>query len=107
MLNFMGILMALLAMLILPLDWVWQIFNLDFKPWRLFLISISLLNLWNGIIFTFLPESPKFLLALNEQEKALQVLRQIYAFNTGQSEEVIHNVFSGIFSKSRGIVNNF
>lgn len=88
MLNFMGILLSLMAMLIIPMDWTWQLFTMDFKPWRLFLISISLLNLWNGIIFAFLPESPKFLLALNQPEKALQVLRQIYAFNTGQSEEV-------------------
>lgn len=88
MLNFMGILLSLMAMLIIPMDWTWQLFTMDFKPWRLFLISISLLNLWNGIIFAFLPESPKFLLALNQPEKALQVLRKIYAFNTGQSEEV-------------------
>lgn len=39
-------------------------------------------------MFAFLPESPRFLIVINEKEKALQVLRRVYAFNTGQPEEV-------------------
>lgn len=85
-----AIYMSPFAILIVPMDWSWQIFSLNFKPWRLFLICISLINLWNGIVFAFLPESPKFLLALNEKEKALHILRRIYAFNTGQPEQVMN-----------------
>lgn len=85
----MGIIMALLAMVIIPMDWVLPIFGLDFRPWRLFLICTSLLNLWNGIVLSFLPETPKFLLAMNEKEEALKVLQKIYAYNTGEPKEVI------------------
>lgn len=86
--NFIGIILAPLAMLIIPMNWVWPIFTLNFRPWRLFMICTSLLNLGNGIVFAFLPESPKFLFAINEKDRALKVLRQIYAFNTGQPKEV-------------------
>lgn len=36
----------------------------------------------------FMPESPKFLLAMNQSEESLDVLRKMYAINTGQPEEV-------------------
>lgn len=88
-LSGMAIFMSPLAMLLIPMDWTWHIYSLNFKPWRLFLISNSFINLLNGIVFAFLPEGPKFLLAINEHEKALQVLRQVYAFNTGKPEQVI------------------
>lgn len=80
--------MAIPAMLILPMDWNWHIFNIDFKPWRLYLICNSLVNLFNGIVFAIMPESPKFLMTINQKEKALDVLRHVYAFNTGQPKEV-------------------
>lgn len=76
-----------LSMFIIPMDWKWRIVGVDFKPWRLLLVCVSLLDLSIGVVFAFLPESPKFLLIINQKEKALQVLRRIYAFNTGKSEE--------------------
>lgn len=87
-LSGLAMFMSPLAMIIMPMDWTWHIFSLDFKPWRLFMVCISFINLWNGIVFAFLPESPRFLIVINEKEKALQVLRRVYAFNTGQPEEV-------------------
>lgn len=93
MLSGLAIVMSLIAMVVVPLDITWTIFSLNFKQWRLFLICNSFINLWNGVVFAFLPESPKFLLAINEKEKALQVLRRIYAFNTGQPEQVNINFY--------------
>ncbi|XP_055305413.1 synaptic vesicle glycoprotein 2C-like isoform X2 [Sitodiplosis mosellana] len=87
MLSGLAIVLSLLAIVILPMGWTWHIFGMDFKPWRFFIVCSSFINLWNGVVFLFLPESPKFLLAINEKEKALQVLRRVYAFNTGQPEE--------------------
>lgn len=87
--NGLMITMPILAMLIIPMNWTWHILGVNFKPWRLYLACNSLINLWNGIVFSILPESPKFLLSMNQKEEALQVLRGVYAFNTGQSEEVI------------------
>lgn len=80
--------LSLPAMLIIPMDWTWHIDSLDFKPWRLYLVCTSLINLWNGIAFALLPESPMFLLLINQKEEALRVLRRMYAFNTGQPPEV-------------------
>lgn len=88
MLSGLAVFMSPLAMIIIPMDWSWQIFSLNFKPWRLFMVCNSFINLWNGVVFAFLPESPKFLLAMNEKEKALRVLKMVYAFNTGQPAEV-------------------
>lgn len=33
-------------------------------------------------------ESPKFLLSMNQSEKTLDVLRRMYAVNTGESKDV-------------------
>lgn len=79
-----------MAMLIIPEDWAFYIFTLEFKPWRLFLLSTSLINVWNAIALSFAPETPKFLLAMNRKEETLEVLSRIYAVNTGQSREVNH-----------------
>lgn len=89
-LNGVAFFMSIPAIFIIPMEWTWQIYIVDFKPWRLFLICNTLVNLFNGIVFLLLPESPKFLLLINEKEKALDVLRRVYAFNTGQPKEVIN-----------------
>lgn len=88
MLSGLAMFMSPLAMIIIPMDWTWHIFSLYFKLWRLFMICSSFINLWNGVVFAFLPESPKFLLAINENGKALQVLKRVYAFNTRQPGDV-------------------
>lgn len=81
----------ILCMIIIPMDWewAWRLFEVqvDFKPWRLFLFCISLWNLIIGIIFSVLPESPKFLATINQKGEALRVLKRVYAFNTGQPTE--------------------
>lgn len=40
-------------------------------------------------MFSFVPESPKFLLAMDRKEESLKLLSRIYAMNTGQSADVI------------------
>lgn len=80
--------MSALAMFLIPMDWVIPIFSLDFKPWRLFLICNASISVFNAIVFSYLPESPKFLLAMNQKEEAIQVLSRVYAFNTGNSKKV-------------------
>lgn len=80
--------LALSAIFILPMDWAIELYPFEFKPWRLFLVINSLLNLWNAIVFYYLPESPKFLLAMNRKDEALNVLRRVYTINTGKDKEV-------------------
>lgn len=88
-LNALVAFLSLAAIIIIPMDWNLLISGMNFRPWRLLFVCTSVLNLWNGVVFAILPESPKFLLAINEEKKALQVLKRVYAFNTGQPEEVI------------------
>lgn len=80
--------MSALAMLLIPMNWSFDLYFVQFVPWRLFLVCNASVNLWNAIAFSFLPESPKFLLAMNREKEALQVLRQVYALNTGRSKKV-------------------
>lgn len=82
--NAIAIFMAIPAIIFFGwLDWTW-----DFQRWRAFIICISAMNLLNGLIYTMLPESPKFLLTINRKENALKVLQRVYAFNTGKPPEV-------------------
>lgn len=81
--------MSAMAIFLIPMDWSFWIFSIvEFKPWRLFLLCNSTINLWNAIVFSFLPETPKFLLAMNRKEEALKVLSRVYAMNTGEPKEV-------------------
>lgn len=80
--------LALSAIVILPMDWTIEFYPFEFKPWRLFLVINSLLNLWNAIVFYYLPESPKFLLTMNRKDEALDILSRIYAINTGNDKKV-------------------
>lgn len=80
--------MTLLGIFLLPMDWQFDLWAMEMKPWRLYLMAVSLLNLWNYVVFCVMSESPKFLLTKNREDEALQVLRQIYTVNTGQPKEV-------------------
>lgn len=87
-LSAVWVLMSPLALLVIPMDWSFNISIFEYKPWRFFLTCTSLVNLWNVIAVSFLPESPKFLLAMDRKAEALQVLSKIYAVNTGEPKEV-------------------
>lgn len=82
------IVMSPLAILLIPMDWSYSTLIIEIKPWRLFLLCTSLVNLLNAVFFSFLPESPKFLLAMNRKQEALNVLSRVYAINTGNSQNV-------------------
>lgn len=81
--------MSPIAILIIPMDWTFSLYFVDFKPWRLFMLCTSFINLLNAILAYLLPESPKFLLAMNRKDEALDVLKRVYAINTGNSKNVM------------------
>lgn len=81
--------MSPIAILIIPMDWAFSLYFIDFKPWRLFLLCTASMNLLNSILLFFIPESPKFLLAMNRKDEAIDVLKRVYAFNTGNSKNVM------------------
>jgi hypothetical protein len=77
--------LPLIALLIINHEWHFYIslIDVDYKPWRLFIVSCGLLSLISGICFIFLPESPKFVYAKGDERKALDIMRKIYSINTG------------------------
>lgn len=80
--------MSPLAIFIVPMDWSFYIFSLEYKPWRLFMTCTTIVNLFSAIVFSLLPESPKFLVAMGRKEEAIKVLSRVYAINTGNPKEV-------------------
>ncbi|KAJ8928318.1 hypothetical protein NQ314_019130 [Rhamnusium bicolor] len=59
----------------------------EFHPWNVFLFICGLAPFYAGLVFFFLPESPKFLMTIGENEKALKVFQKVYGINTGKSPE--------------------
>lgn len=52
--------------------------------WNIFLLIVAMPSLISSLNFTFLPESPKFLMSCGENDKALAVFKQVYSMNTGK-----------------------
>ncbi|XP_049820151.1 synaptic vesicle glycoprotein 2B [Aethina tumida] len=83
-----NIVLPLLAWAILPKTMHFPLFNrLDINSWNIFLLICSLPPLISGLIFAFMPESPKFLMAMGRNEEALKIFRTVYRINTGKSED--------------------
>lgn len=75
-------------MWILSYDWKIEIYEgFLFRPWRLLLFVYALPGIISGIwLLIRLPESPKFYLAINENEKSLEVLRWMFKVNKGNDK---------------------
>ncbi|XP_063635472.1 synaptic vesicle glycoprotein 2B-like isoform X1 [Cydia splendana] len=80
--------LPLLAWGVLTHDWTFQITEkFVIHSWNLFLLATALMPLLTGLVFLFLPESPKFLMSRGRNEEAMQVFRKIYRLNTGNPKE--------------------
>lgn len=79
---------SIIGIILIPMNWSFNLFIIKFAPWRLFIITIASVNAINSVVFSFMPETPKFLLAMNKPEEALVVLRKMYEINTGNIKEV-------------------
>ncbi|RZC39706.1 Sugar tr and/or MFS 1 domain containing protein, partial [Asbolus verrucosus] len=83
-----NIALPLLAWLILPLNIKLSLFGgLEFHAWNLFLLLCALPAVTSGVLFMFMPETPKYLMTKGNNEQALEVFRKIYKFNTRQPKE--------------------
>lgn len=83
---------SLVGYFVIPIDFDFYVFDIKFSPWRMFMIIVSFINLFNSFAFIYLPESPKFLISMNQSEEALSVLRNMYKINTGESKEVSNDL---------------
>lgn len=79
---------SIIGLFLIPMVWSLNLIFIKFVPWRLYIVLITSVNAFNILVFLFLPESPKFLLAMNKPDEALDVLRNMYEINTGHIKEV-------------------
>lgn len=88
------VLQSILGWLVLTLSFEWRFFSgiFVYKPWRLFIFINSLVVGLCSFGMMFLPESPKFQLAMDKPKETLDILRKMYAFNTGNPKEVGNNM---------------
>lgn len=78
----------LMGLFVMPMPWQFEIFGLLYTPWRMYILISSLINAIAFGLLMFLPESPKFMLAMGKPDEALAILRRVYATNTGKPQEV-------------------
>ncbi|XP_013137638.1 PREDICTED: synaptic vesicle glycoprotein 2C-like [Papilio polytes] len=78
---------AVFAYPILPLKFVYWIdfLSITYRPWRLLALVMSLPCAATACLLQLFHESPKFLVSRGKTEQALEVLKKIYAVNTGNS----------------------
>ncbi|XP_066995287.2 synaptic vesicle glycoprotein 2B [Anabrus simplex] len=74
-----------IAWLIIPQKWSLDLPWYTFHSWRVFAMVCGLPSLLTAILLViFMPESPKFLLAAGREHEAMDVLRHVYAMNSGK-----------------------
>ncbi|XP_071449837.1 synaptic vesicle glycoprotein 2B isoform X1 [Hetaerina americana] len=76
-----------MAWIVIPSNIGFSTANFLFNSWRVFLLLCSVPSFIVAVLLLFLPESPKFLLVHGQANKALSIFRQIYASNTGKTED--------------------
>ncbi|XP_055389996.1 synaptic vesicle glycoprotein 2A-like [Condylostylus longicornis] len=81
--------LPLLAMAILNYEWSFHIdlLGIDYKPWRLLIVVLGLPGLLSALCLYQLPESPKFVLSIGKEEESLNILKNIFAINTGKDKD--------------------
>ncbi|XP_028135117.1 synaptic vesicle glycoprotein 2C-like [Diabrotica virgifera virgifera] len=72
-----------IAWIIIPLEFEYITDSFKFRSWNLFVATCSIPSILIGFWLLMFPESPKFLLECGEADEALDVLRDMYASNTG------------------------
>ncbi|CAH1176294.1 unnamed protein product [Phaedon cochleariae] len=78
----------LLAWAILPRNWNFSISGyVAIHSWNIYLLVCSFSSLTSGLIFIFMPESPKFLMSKGRNEEALDVFRRVYSMNYGKPKD--------------------
>lgn len=78
-------------------DWSFfiPIINLNFTPWRLYLIMNGIPSVVSGLLLLmFIPESPKFVFSRGDEAKTLKILRKIHKVNTGCEDFDVKTIVS-------------
>lgn len=83
---------GVMGLFIMPIDWEVTLFGgmMVYRPWRFFILLSSALSAVACVVLVFLPESPKFLLAMGKPDEALETLKMVYSWNTGKPKNVTY-----------------
>lgn len=90
-----------MGIFIMPIDWEFSVFGMAYRPWRFFILLSSLINALAFVSFTFLPESPKFMMAMGMPNEALEILKKIHRVNKGDKEVPIPTIILTFFFDQR------
>lgn len=84
-----NIIAAGLAWAVIPQDIGYKSSSFEYHSWRIFVALCAVPSLTSAFCFIFMPESPKFLLTMNRETEAIQVLKIVYYGNQmkGRSDE--------------------
>ncbi|XP_061392159.1 synaptic vesicle glycoprotein 2B-like [Musca vetustissima] len=82
-----NIILPILAMTILPKDWSFQIFNMKFVSWKIFIAICGIPSLSGSLLLCLLPESPRFLMSKGRNSEAMEAFKMMYAYNKGKPRE--------------------
>lgn len=77
-----------IGLFVMPRTWGFYIFGMLYGTWRIYIMFSSSIVALAFVSTMYLPESPKFLLAMGKQSEALDVLAKIYRWNTGRTGKV-------------------
>ena len=55
--------------------------SIEFHSWRLFIAVSALPSILGALLYFILPESPRFLLEVGKERKAVKVLERVYKIN--------------------------
>lgn len=83
-------LIPIISWLIINQEWHFQIpiIDITYKPWRLYVVACSIPEIITGIIFVFLPESPKFVLGQGDKAGAYEILKKMNRWNNGKKSQL-------------------
>ena len=66
--------------------WI-EFLGIKYRPWRLLALVMSIPCAATAVLLRFFHESPKFLISQGQHEEALEVLKKIYACNSGDKAD--------------------
>ncbi|EDV41573.1 uncharacterized protein Dana_GF17440, isoform A [Drosophila ananassae] len=82
-----SMMLPFLAYFLMPVSIYFKVGSLEFRTWHVFLAISAIPSLLSGFLHIFLPESPKFLMAQGNYNKALKSLQRIYQINKRKSRD--------------------
>lgn len=73
------------AVIPLPFNYHIPLLDINYNSWRVYMLMCSIPCLLSFILISFLPETPKFLLARGRTDETLDVLTRMYVSNKGNN----------------------